>query len=75
PKLGNKKVASLIHCNAKTVRYWRARWKETKDLSDQTQSGRPRSTTAAKDEMILSELEENENPTSETITLGLNRKK
>ncbi|CAF4325700.1 unnamed protein product [Rotaria sp. Silwood2] len=67
-EIGNKKVARLIHCDAKTVRYWRTRWKETKDLSEKTQSGQPRSTTAAEDEMILNELEENENPTSVTIT-------
>ncbi|CAF3193854.1 unnamed protein product, partial [Rotaria sp. Silwood2] len=70
-EIGNKKVARLIHCDAKTVRYWRTRWKETKDLSEKTQSGQPRSTTAAEDEMILNELEENENPTSVTITRDL----
>jgi transposase len=75
PRLGNKKVASFIRCDAKTVRYWRARWKETKDLSNESKSGRPRSTTVAEDEMILNELEENENPTSETINRGLKRKK
>ncbi|CAF3404354.1 unnamed protein product [Rotaria sp. Silwood2] len=75
PRLGNKKVARLIHCDAKTVRYWRARWNETKDLSDESKSGRPRVTTAEEDEMILNEVEENDHPTSVSIARGLKRKK
>ncbi|CAF4160979.1 unnamed protein product [Rotaria sordida] len=75
PRLGNKKVASLIRCDTKTVRYWRARWKETKDLSNETKSGRPRITTAEEDEMIITELEESDYPTSVSISHSLKRKK
>ncbi|CAF4180673.1 unnamed protein product, partial [Rotaria sordida] len=75
PRLGNKKVAGLIYCDAKTVRYWRARWNETKDLSDESKSGRPRVTTAEEDEMILNEVEENDHPTSVSIARNLKRKK
>ncbi|CAF2880261.1 unnamed protein product [Rotaria sp. Silwood2] len=75
PRLGNKKVASLIRCDTKNVRYWRARWKETKDLSNETKSGRPRITTAEEDEMIITELEESDYPTSVSISHSLKRKK
>src|SRR5690349_11112243 len=75
PRLGNKKVARLIHYDTKTVRYWRARWNETKDLFDESKSGRPRVTTAEEDEMILNEVEEDDHPTSVSIARGLKRKK
>ncbi|CAF3816941.1 unnamed protein product [Rotaria sp. Silwood1] len=75
PRLNNRKIAKLIHCDEKTVRYWRARWKETKDLSDESKSGRPRLTTSSEDEMILNEIEENEDATSVSIARGLKRKK
>ncbi|CAF2777617.1 unnamed protein product [Rotaria sp. Silwood2] len=75
PRLTNRKVARLIHCDEKTVRYWRARWKESKDLSDESKSGRPRLTTSSEDKMILNEIEENEDANSVSIAPGLKRKK
>ncbi len=75
PRLGSKKVAFLIHCDTKTVRYWWAHWKETKDLSDELKPGRPRLKTAREDETIMNESEEDERTTSVSITRGLKRKK
>ncbi|CAF1524176.1 unnamed protein product [Adineta steineri] len=75
PQFGNKKTAGLIKCDPKTVRYWRARWKETKDLTDGPRSGRPRVTTEEENEMILNEIEEYDHPSSASIVNNLKRKK
>jgi transposase len=44
----------VVKCDKNTAKYWLARWKETKDLSDLPRSGRRRGTTPKQDEKILS---------------------
>ncbi len=54
PKLGLKRVAKVVKCHKKTVKYWLDRWKESKDLTDLPRSGPPRATAPEQDERIVS---------------------
>ena len=54
PKLSHGVVAKAVKCDVATVKYWFKRWKQSKDLSDSTRSGRPRETTHKQDEQIVS---------------------
>jgi transposase len=45
-------VARAIHCNVRTVRYLRQRYRETGRTADRPHSGRPRVSTPAQDRYI-----------------------
>jgi len=54
PKLSNTAVAKTVHCGVTTVKRWLKRWKQSKDLSDSSRSGRPRATTPKQDQQVVS---------------------
>jgi transposase len=74
PKLSHAAVAKAVRCDISTVKYWLKRWKQSKDLSDLTRSGRPRATTTKQDQQIISLAEQQTFITSRDITNKLNRK-
>lgn len=74
PQLGLKRVAKVVKCSKSTVKYWRDRWNETKDLTDLPVSGRPRSTTPKQDEKIVSLAVEEMFATCGDIADRLNKK-
>jgi transposase len=74
PKLSHVAVAKAVRCDISTVKYWLKRWKQSKDLSDLTRSGRPRATTTKQDQQIISLAEQQTFITSRDITNKLNRK-
>ena len=39
PQWGFKKIASVISCDTKTVKYWIQRYKQNQDLSDNLKGG------------------------------------
>jgi transposase len=67
PKLSLKATSSVVNCAKSTASYWVARWKETKDLSDECRTGRSRVTTIKQDDKILNIAVNNETVTSHEI--------
>jgi IS30 family transposase len=48
-KMGNKEIARRMKCYPCTIREFRKKYQETKQIEDLPRSGRPRITTAAED--------------------------
>ena len=56
-----------MKCHRNTVKLWLDRWEETKDLSDRSRPGPPRSTTAEEDQLMVDLTTEEMDATSETV--------
>jgi len=74
PKLSNTAVAKAVHCGVTTVKRWLKRWKQSKDLSDSSRSGRPRATTPKQDQQVVSLAERQTFVTSRDIMNQLENK-
>src|SRR5437763_13616092 len=64
PKWGYEKIAKHIHCSKPTVIYWVKKYQESKDLTEEKRSGRPRCITEMEDERIVKMAKKNYNATS-----------
>lgn len=53
PKWGVSKVAQHMKCSTSTVQHWISRYEKNKNLSDFQKEGRPRSTSAREDNLLL----------------------
>lgn len=51
--LSKREIAEILHCHPNTVKKWIKRYEETLDVTRRVGSGRPSSTTAAEDQMLL----------------------
>ena len=75
PKFSQTKIAKIIKCHRNTVKLWLDRCEETKDLSDRSRPGPPRSTTAEEDQLMVDLTTEGMDATSETVQQELEKKK
>ena len=75
PKFSQTKIAKIMKCHHNAVKRWLDRWKETKDLSDRSRLGLPRSTTADEDQLIVDMTTGKMDATSETVKQELEKKK
>ena len=66
-------VAKAVHCSTWSMKYWLKRWMQSKDLTDSTQSGRPRATTPKQDQRIVLLAEEHTFVTVQDIAKQLKR--
>ncbi|CAF3107265.1 unnamed protein product [Rotaria sp. Silwood2] len=67
PQFGPNKIAKIVKCNRTTVTRWLNRWEETKDLSDRSRPGAPRTTTIEQDQMMVNMALTEIDGTSKTI--------
>lgn len=74
PKMKQKQVATEVDVSVDTVRYWLKRYEETGDVEEITPSGRPKSTPAKVDKLIISMAESNREVSSVEIQQQLKRK-
>jgi transposase len=74
PQLGATAVSKVVKCDKNTVKYWLARWKETKDLNEFPRSGRERKTTPKQNKKILSLADKELFATSSDIEERLKKK-
>jgi transposase len=74
PKLSNGEIAKAVKCAEETVRYWKKRWSQIKDLSDQICTWRKRITTEKQYNMIVGLANRDENLNSYDIRDCLKRK-
>ena len=75
PQLSHAAVAKEIGCSKSTVKYWLQRWKQSKDLTDTSRSGRRRMTTPKQDQRILSLAEEQTFATAQDVAHQMKRKR
>ena len=73
PQLNHVDVAKTVHCSISTVKYWLNRWMQSKDLTDSTRSGQPRTTTQTQNQRILALAEEQPSTTTQDIKNQLER--
>ena len=58
PKLSHMAIAKAVFCDITTIKCWLKRWKQSIDLTDAPQSGRPHATTSKEDQQILALAEQ-----------------
>ena len=75
PQLSHAAVAKEIGCSKSTVKYWLQRWKQSKDLTDTSRSGRRRMTIPKQDQRILSLAEEQTFVTARDVAHRMKRKR
>ena len=75
PKFSQTKIAKIIKCHRNTVKLWLDRWEETKDRTDRSRPGPPRSITAVGDQLMVDLTTEEMDAASETVQQELEKKK
>ena len=75
PKFSQTKIVKIIKCHHNTVKLWLDRWEETKDLSDRSRPGPPRSTAAQEDQLMIDLTTEEMDAISEMVQQELEKKK
>ncbi|CAF1258371.1 unnamed protein product [Didymodactylos carnosus] len=75
PQLSHAAVTKEITCSKSTVKYWLQRWKQSKDLTDASRSGRRRMTTPKQDQRIVSLAEEQTFVTIQDVAHQMKRKR
>ncbi|CAF2098812.1 unnamed protein product, partial [Rotaria magnacalcarata] len=67
PHFGIKKIGKIVNCSTSAVKRWLSRWKEDKCLDDHIREGRPRVTSEAQDNLIVSTALNIDEATSQTV--------